>query len=123
MQATKIVGQITREVICLLNLSVVPCSIFWGESNRKHVESNHPGTYQKYGATIGSIIASVIGSSDYIGYRNDAIEYIKNMPDGEILKVAIRPSKRGVYFARTIYPIQQSELENFLANNTLVKTG
>ncbi|MDR1915478.1 MAG: hypothetical protein LBQ58_02765 [Synergistaceae bacterium] len=119
---TVAVGQIKQEVISILNLNISPCTIFWGESNRQHVEHNHPATYQKYGTMLESVIRDILDVPDYVGYRNKAIEYIKTMPDKEILKVAVRASKQNIFFVRTIYPIWQNELDSFLANKTLVKT-
>ena len=60
---------------------------------------------------------------DYVGNRNNAIEYVKIMSDGDILKIAVRASKKGFYFARTMYLIRQSELNKFLAKSTLVKVS
>ena len=71
---------------------------------------------------LASVISSIIKTPDHVGRRNDAIEYVKIMPDGEILKTVVRASKKGVYFARTLYRIQQGELDGFLAKGTIVKT-
>jgi hypothetical protein len=120
---TAAVGQIKQEIINILNLGISPCAVFWGESNRQHVEHSHPATYQKYGATLEPVIRDILNAPDYVGYRNNAIEYIKIMPDKEILKAAVRASKQNIFFVRTIYPIWQNELDGFLANKTLVKTG
>jgi hypothetical protein len=123
MSEAKIIGHITQSIITLLALGIAPQPIFWGESNREHVEANHPATYAKYVSFLVTAIADVLKAPDYAGKRNDAIEYIKIMPDGEILKVAVRASKRGIYFARTAYPISRGELDNFLAKKTLLKVG
>ena len=121
MTAT-IVGRIEASIISLLGLGIVPLPIFYGDSNREHIETNHPDTYAKYAMGLASVISSIIKTPDYAGNRNGAIEYVKIMPDGEILKIAVRASKKGVYFARTMYRIQQGELDRFLAKGTLVKT-
>jgi hypothetical protein len=122
MNSTETVGYITQGVSDLLSLGIPPQPIFWGASNKEHIKANHPATYQKYEAGLLFVIVNIIAAPDYVGYRNGAIEYIGVMVDGEILKVAVRPSKRGAYFARTMYPIQQRELDDFLAKGTLVKS-
>jgi hypothetical protein len=121
MTTAKTIGYITQEIIALLALGIVPQPIFWGESNREHIKVNHPATYVKYASMLAAVITDVLKVPDYAGKRNDAIEYIKIMSDGEILKVAVRTSKKGIYFARTMYPISQDELNSFLAKKTLLK--
>ena len=118
---TIIVGCIELGVISLLGLNIEHQPIFWGESNREHVEINHPLVYTKYGSVLPSVISGILKAPDYVGSRNNAIEYVKLMPDRDILKVAVRASKKGVYYARTMYLIRQSELIKFLAKSTLVK--
>jgi ribosomal protein S8 len=120
-----VVGYITQEIINLLALGIAPQPVFWGESNREHVEMNHPSTYAKYSpsSVLESIIVNGLKAPGYVGKRNDAVEYIKLAPDGENLKIAVRASKKGVYFVRTVYPISQDEVDNFLAKKTLVKVS
>jgi hypothetical protein len=118
-----LIGQITQSTINILGLAISPSAALWGDSNREHVKVNHPATYQKYGEALESVIRSILENPHYVGFRNGAIEYIKTMPDGEILKVAVRASKKNVYFVRTVYPLRQEELDSFLAMKTLVKIG
>jgi hypothetical protein len=118
-----LIGQITQLIINILGLAISPSAVLWGDSNREHVKSNHPATHQKYGDELESVIRGIIENPHYAGFRNGAIEYIKTMPDGEILKVAVRTSKNNIYFVRTIYPLRQEELDSFLAMKTLIKIG
>jgi hypothetical protein len=118
-----LIGQITQFVINVLGLAISPSAVLWGDSNREHVKANHPATHQKYGDALESVIKGILESPHYVGFRHSAIEYIKTMPDGEILKVAVRASKNNVYFVRTIYPLRQEELDGFLAMKTLIKVG
>jgi hypothetical protein len=67
------------------------------------------------------VVSSILESPDYVGYSNGSIEYSKIMRDGEILKIAVRESQNGVYFASTMYPLQHDELDRFMQKNTLVK--
>ena len=116
-----IVGYIESDIITLLGLGIVPQPVFWGDSNIEHVEINHPATYAKYGQVLASVISGMLQAPDYVGERNGAIEYVKIMPDGEILKAAVRASKKWVFYVRTVYPIKHEELGNFLSKGTLVK--
>ncbi|MDR3354502.1 MAG: hypothetical protein LBO21_05645 [Synergistaceae bacterium] len=118
-----LIGQITRFIINILGLEISPSAVLWGDSNRAHVKANHPATCQKYGEDLESVIRSVIENPHYVGFRHGAIEYVKTMPDGEILKAAVRASKKNVYFVRTVYPLRQEELDRFLAMKTIKKVG
>ena len=121
MKNAVIVAHIGSDIINILGLEITSQPIFWGESNREHIRISHPAIYNKYASVLDSVISSILKTPDYAGTRNNAIEYVKFMPSGEFLKVAVRASKKGVFFARTIYPIQQEELDRFLTKGTLVK--
>ncbi|MCL1875423.1 MAG: hypothetical protein FWF87_04090 [Synergistaceae bacterium] len=123
MKNSTAVANISSDVINILGLGIISAPILFGQSNREHIEKNHPATFAKYSRIFDSVISSVLKNPDYVGNRDGAIEYVKIMPDGEILKVAVRSSKNGVYFARTMYPIQQEELDRFLSKNTLKKVS
>jgi hypothetical protein len=117
------VAYISNDIISLLKLKISSQIILFGVSNREHIKKEHPATFAKYSQELVHTISSILQTPDFVGSRDGAIEYIKIMPDGEILKIAVRESKNGVFFARTLYPIQQDELNRFLAKNTLIKVS
>ena len=96
------VGKISANVISALNLSVAPDTpIYIGKTNIDHMLSSHPDDYVKYGIYIREIIAT----PEYVGQnpKDSSIEYVKEFQvDGEFVKVAVRVSTRGQYFARSI---------------------
>ena len=80
--------------------------------------SSHPYDYEKYGAKIEDIIAH----PDYVGSRSKSIEYFKEYQvDGDTVKLAVRISGSGMYFARTLYTVDSDQVEGFIEKGTLKK--
>jgi hypothetical protein len=113
------IGEITAEVVAALNLSIVPgTSICLGQSNIQHMLNKHPADYAKYGAYLGEIISA----PDYVGVNpsNGSIEYVKDfLVDGEFVKVAVRISRGGRFYARSLYVLNPARVQNFIANGSL----
>ncbi|MCL1821123.1 MAG: PBECR2 nuclease fold domain-containing protein [Oscillospiraceae bacterium] len=113
------VGKITETVINTLGLTVTPDTpIYIGESNINHMMKRHPNEYIKYGAYIHDII----NAPDYVGIKpnDDSIEYVRNFPvDNDYVKVAVRVSGSGTYFARSIYILNPNKVNNFIETGTL----
>ena len=115
------VGEITEAVIKLLGLSIEPGTpIYIGKSNIEHMLSRHPDDYVKY----GSYIRDIIGKPDYVGINpsDNSIEYTKDFTvDNEYVKVAVRVSLSGTYFARSLFTRNRAKVDSFIANGTLIK--
>ena len=115
------VGQFTQAVIDALHLSVLAGTpIMLGESNVEHMKKRHPADYDKYGCDIELILSE----PDYVGQnpKDSSIEYVKGYHiDGKYVKVAVRISATGTYFARSIYVLNNSRVTNFIAKRTLIK--
>ena len=113
------VGEITEVVINALGLSVAPgTAIYIGRSNVAHMLNKHPAEYIKYGAYIHNIVSA----PDYVGINpgDGSIEYVKDFPvDADFVKVAVRVSQSGAYYARSLYVLNHSRVQNFIANGTL----
>lgn len=91
-----------------------------GESNVEHMKKRHPADYDKYGCDIELILSE----PDYVGQnpKDSSIEYVKGYHiDGKYVKVAVRLSAKGTYFARSIYVLNNSRVTNFIAKGTLIK--
>lgn len=116
----QIVGTITERVISLLELDVpVDTPVFLGDSNIKHMQSKHPRDYEKYGADITDILKC----PDYVGKnpKDDSIEYVKEYQvDGEFVKVAVRISLGGTYFARSLYILNEGRTQRFIDRGKLL---
>lgn len=121
--ATVCIGKIKSSVIAALQLNNV-CEgtpIFLGDTNIQHMKSKHSQAYLKYGTRIPLIV----NSPDYVGLnpKDNSIEYVKEFNvDNEFVKVAVRISTNGTYFARSIYVLNNNRVNNFIAKNTLKKT-
>lgn len=94
--------------------------IFIGQSNIAHMKNKHPGDFAKYGADIPAIIAS----PDYVGVskKDGSIEYVKEyVHNGDSVKVAVRISNSGMYYARSLYVLNPRRVHNFITNGLLTK--
>jgi hypothetical protein len=115
------VGEIDQRVIDLLNLTVEPKTpVFIGESNIEHMKESHPEDYEEYKEQIPKIIKS----PDYVGIKpNDkSIEYVKVfIVENKYVKVAVRVSVGGVYFARSIYTVEEIKINSRVGKGTLKK--
>ena len=114
------IAHITQEIIDLLGL---PCQgstpIYLGQTNRAHMESSHPQDYQKYQEYIGLILTE----PEYVGVNpsDQSLEYVRafQIDEHEYVKVAVRVSLSGRYYARTLYVLNPTRVHNFIQRGTL----
>lgn len=115
------VGYITPQIERILGLSSIQDrNIYIGSSNIQHMISSHPNDYQKY----GNKISDILNCPDYIGMnpKDNSIEYVKEYKiDNEYVKVAVRISNSGKYYARSLYTLNTNRVNNFIAAGTLKK--
>ena len=110
----KQVGVISLQIIDILGLDISSDTpIYLSESNINHMHTAHEADYNRYGYMIEEIIAH----PTYVGYKKGTIEYVKEV--SEYVKVAVRVSSDGLYFARTIYTMNPDKVERFVAKGTL----
>ncbi|MBO5605432.1 MAG: hypothetical protein J5915_08615 [Acidaminococcaceae bacterium] len=113
------VGSFKTKIISLLGLDIEPGTpIFLGESNMAHIQRKHPAEYEDYLTEIPHIL----DSPDYVGVntKDDSIEFVKEYKQGnDFLKVAVRVSVSGKYFARSIYTLNSNRVQNYIAKGTL----
>jgi hypothetical protein len=106
------VGEFTAAVVETLGLEIgAGTPIFVGESNIKHMEQAHPKDFKKYGKRLGRILSE----PDYVGKRNDSVEFIKSF--GMYVKIAVRVTTAGDFYARTLYHVDDN------AAKRLIKDG
>ena len=111
----KQVGVITAQVIQILGLDIIPDTpIYLGDTNIAHMEVNHERDYSLY----GDLIEEIIASPTYVGYKRGSIEYIKEV--SEYVKVAVRVSSDGDYFARTLYTMNSYKVEKMVVKGNLL---
>lgn len=116
----KRIGVISPEIIKALKLPTPEdFSIYIGDSNINHMKAKHPHDFEKY----GSHIADILTSPDYVGKnpKNDSIEYVKEfMINEDYVKVAVRITHRGKYFARSLYVLNTRRVKNFIKKGSLI---
>ena len=114
------IAHITQEIIDLLGL---PCQgntpIYLGQTNRAHMQTSHPQDYQKYQEYIGLILTE----PEHVGVNpsDQSIEYVRafQIDAHEYVKVAVRVSLSGRYYARTLYVLNPNRVHNFIQRGTL----
>jgi len=104
------IGEFTATVVGLLDLDVeIGTPIFVGESNIQHMQKSHSKVYKKYGARISKII----NEPDYVGKRVDGtVEFVKAF--GMYIKVAVRVTSTGDFYARTIFHKDRKAAERLI---------
>lgn len=116
------IGQFSSHIIELLNLNIkAGTPIYISDTNLEHMKSSHPEDFIKYGNDIEFIIAN----PDYVGknMKDDSIEFTKEyLIDGEFVKVAVRVSSSGIFYARSMYILNSNRVKNFIQKGTLIKT-
>ena len=117
----KRIGSFSERVIKTLNLDIpVGTPIYIADSNIEHMKSSHPSDYEKYKDQLPNIIAN----PDYVGknIKDNSIEFTKEyFYNGEYVKVAIRVSSSNIYYARSMYVLNNNRVKNFIAKGTLKK--
>lgn len=116
----KPIAYITQEIIDLLGLSCTANTpIYLGQSNIEHMKNRHLQDYQKYHAYI----ALILSEPQYVGANptDQSIEYVREfqIDTAEYVKVAVRISLSGRYYARSLYVLNANRVRNFIQKGTL----
>lgn len=114
------VGKLDNRIFSALKLDIPEnTTVFIGQTNIDHIKTKHLSDLQKYGDQITSIIEN----PDYVGInkKDSSIECVKEfMFNGDYVKVAVRLSSSGLWFARSIYVLNTRRVNNFIKNGTLI---
>lgn len=118
----KIIGRLSKRIIDEFELSLKEGQpIYIGESNLKHMESEHPEDFKKY----GNKIEDIINNPDYIAKhpnkKDSAIEYIKVYKDesNNHVLVAVRATGKGVLFVRTLFTMDYEKVKKYRNKSAL----
>ena len=100
--------------------------IYVGDSNFLHIESYHSEVWERYGAntsfSIISVLEKIVESPKYIGLYKRSIEYVKYFPaNDEYLKMPVRRTLSGVWYARSLFHVDNDDIEHFVKKGTLKK--
>lgn len=108
-------GVVGETIVNCFNLSISPDTpIYIGLSNRIHMENAHREIYLEYESCMQEIIAF----PDYVGINphDDSLEYYKKYGDITVnIKLAVRPTGKGIYFAKTLYEINEHSLSSYIS--------
>lgn len=120
---TKIkIGELTQEVIDLLNIDRKPCNIVMWAERLKYTEKHKVNfnTEEEYKEAIRNI-PNIIKNPDYVGLHptDNSIQYIKEI--NKIMLVGIRIKPEGEISYRTAYPITESQLKDYIRKRRVVK--
>lgn len=114
------IGTISQQVIDLLELPAqAGTAIFIGDANIAHMKEKHPADYDRYKDSMSLIL----DCPDYVGRHpsNGSIEYVKEFQiNEEFVKIAVRISGKGTYFARSMYVLKESRVKNFINKGKLL---
>jgi len=96
------VGYLTQKTIDILGLNrrLAPCDILIGPTNISHMRIEHESVFRQFFDQI----PDVLEKPDYIGHHPDdeSLQFMRVLPSGAILIVAVRMSKKGNIFVRSI---------------------
>jgi len=115
------IGEINQRVIDLLQLDIeAGTPIFLSPSNIEHMVDTHPHDFENYGMDLENIIKY----PDYIGRnpKDKSIEYVKlfKVQNKNYIKVAVRVSAGGIFYARSLYSRDSSKMERFIKKGYLL---
>lgn len=114
-----VIGKLTKKVIDTFGLDMDENEpILCGESNRQHMQEEHPEDYELYGDKIEEII----NNPDFIAKhpkKNSAIEYIKIFKDenDKHVLVAVRATGNNRLFARTLFVMDNEKVDKYVAKD------
>lgn len=116
------ISKFSSAVIQKLNLNIpAETPIYLGQSNIDHMITKHPDDYSAYSAYMSQIL----DSPDFVGINpsDNSIEFVKEikLTTGEYVKVAVRISNSGKYFARSLYKLNPNRVNNFIKKGKLIK--
>lgn len=117
------IGELTPEVIQLLNLDLKPQNInVWSPRIQEHCEK-HKTDYtdaDSYSKAVKSI-PLIIQQPDYVGiHPNGNIQYIKKLDD--ISLIGVKVIKNDGLLFRTIFPITEDKLDYYLKTHKIFPT-
>ena len=117
----KQIGEFTKNLTDLLELDISPGTpILIGESNVEHIKNRHPYEFDKYMGEIENIISQ----PDYVGIspKDNSVLFVKLYKiEGEYIRVAVRVTSSGKYFAKTLHLLSTSNAERYIEKGTLKK--
>ena len=116
-----VVGALTDDVIARLGLDLKPCDIIMWSNRMAHIRKHIPDF--KSEAVFNQCVESIpeiIADPDYVGIHptKKSIEYIKRID--QLLLVAVRLTPEGELTLRTLFPLREAQLQDYIRKKTVV---
>lgn len=116
------IGELSQEVIELLNLDLKPQNInIWSTRIQEHCEK-HKDDYSSptsFNQAVKSI-PLILSEPDYVGlHKNGNIQYVKKLDDISLVGIQVLKGSGHLLF-RTIYPISEVKLKNSIKSGKLI---
>lgn len=117
----RFLGKVGQAIVSAFSLDVNPeAPVYIGQQNIMHIQQKHYDDYLAYGGYLKTILSS----PDFVGYnsKDRSLEYYKSFGEEVVyVKLAVRSTSNGVFFARTMYSIKSSTLFNRMEKGSVVK--
>ena len=115
----KQVGKVAAAIIDLLVLAIQEGEpIFIGDENDKHIADEHPVDYEDYRGRLDEIIQSPTYVVPH--HRDKTLQYVKSY-GVDLVLVAVRPSKSGRWFVRSLYRMSDEKIAKFTEHDLFNK--
>ena len=116
------IGELSKEVIDLLNLDLNPQNInIWSTRIQEHCKK-HKSEYSSpnaYNRAVKSI-PLIIKEPDYVGlHKNGNLQYVKKIDDISLVGIQILKGSGNLLF-RTIFPISEAKLNNSIKSGNFI---
>ena len=115
MDAIRLIGILKPEIVNKFGLQ--NDIVYVGQQNIEHIKRKHVDDYNLFFDKLSEIIIN----PDYVGRHphNNSIELVKEflIQEKHYVKVAVRVSKNGILFVRTLYTLNDSKFLRKLNNN------
>ena len=117
LNCVQVVGEISEAISCALGLEMQLRTVLIGPSNITHMQQKHPEVFQQY----FEVLPQIIKDPDYVGKHpsKGSIEFIKVFD--QCILVAVRASRSGKLFVRSMYEIAEEKLFSYLKSGTIIK--
>lgn len=115
------IGVFNQQVLDILGDNITAGTpIYIGNVNEEHIKNRHPYEYDKYFKDMEYIIEK----PDYVGKnpKDNSIIFVKEYKeDEEFIRVGIKISCHGLYFARTLHLLSQCNAERYIEKGNMKK--
>ena len=126
MSKCRVVGELNKAELYILEKkrpefarTITETKVFMWEDRLSHIEKHRPNYKQT--ADLDryiSQIQEIIEEPDYLGVRDsdNSLQFIKHLEDN--VPIAVRLTVKGKLYLRTMYPVTDSQINDYLRKGT-----